>query len=71
MIKKQVECLAVYRDVKGGCPAILLVNRNGVKERVRTSKVEKFFFRTAGQLDIKIETKNTVYVGYNIEIIND
>lgn len=68
-IKNERKLLAVKGNVMVGKPAIILVEQADKKspQWVRTSNVTKWFRQFDGTL--KIETKNTIYIGYNVQLI--
>lgn len=68
-IKNERKLLAVKGDVMFGKPAILLVEQADKKppQWVSTSNVTNWFRRFDGAL--KIETENTIYIGYNVQLI--
>ena len=69
MIKKQQQICAIRGNIVVGQPAIIqTVEPNGSTPWKKTSNVCTWFGRNLGNggIDITIETKNTIYIGYNI-----
>ena len=69
MVKGQHQIVAIRGNVVVGQPAVIqTIEPDGSKPWKRTSNVYNWFARNLGNggIDITIETKNTIYIGYNI-----